>query len=214
MFTYPLDLPSYHVAKCFMTFNENVVNSLSDSGLASNLSNVLDETWSLEVETGLITDQSRRQLWSAWRKALRGGLKMFVAYDVTRKQPLEYLDALTAADINAGWDGTAVVTSIAAGGALGLSGLPAGYVMSAGDRIGLEENGKYGYYEILETVVANGAGVASVTVSPFLHLNTFTVAAIARLWRPKAKFVIDWQSWVEIGDVTPSSISFKGWQKL
>jgi hypothetical protein len=83
-----------------------------------------------------------------------------------------------------------------------------------GDHLALEENGKYGFYEILEDKTANGSGVVTLTVAPFIHTTLFSTAATARLWQPKAEFIIDWQSWKEQATLNPTPISFEAYQVL
>lgn len=211
--TYPRDLPSC-VRVAALELVENVSASPSGGG-KMNLTQVDDPLWKLRAETWTIR-QETRALWSAWKKSLRGGLRSFIAYDTRQKTPLAYPNATAPADIASGWAGTASVGSLGTSGALGLTGLPAGYMARAGDRVGIEQSGRRGYYEILEDVTASGGGAATVTVAPFLHTAIFTAGATARLWRPKAEFVIDWSNWAEPEGSLPkyATVSFEAWQKL
>ncbi len=211
--TYPRDLPDYHLSECWHDLIDNVSIAPSGNGLVLNRSQFVDPIWQTTIVTGLL-DIVKQAEWSAWKKSLGGGLRTFVAYDVRRQTPLAYPNAKAPTDIKAGWNGTATVTSVGLSGALGLSGLPENYKVTVGDRIGLEQSNHYGYYEIIESVTANGAGVATVTVTPFLHSSLFTTAAVARIWRPKCEFVIGQANYSESGTKEPSPISFTGTQKL
>ncbi len=213
MITYPRELPSYHLSQGWIDMIDNIALSPSGKGTVINLSQVNDPVWKGTFETGLLS-VAEQAVWSSWRKSLRGGLKTFLAYDVRRQTPLAYPTAKLPTDISGAWDGNAVVASLGLSGALGLSDLPANYQFKAGDRIGLVEDNHYGYHEVMEDVVANGAGVAAVTVSPFLFTEVFTTAAVAVIWRPKCQFIIDVKTWAESGTVEPSAVSFVGAQKL
>lgn len=212
--TYPRSLPEneMRLQECWMDYKENVVNATSAKALFINSTQIANPTWELNVTTGLLT-LDQRASWSAWRKSLRG-LKEFLAFDVRCAYPFYYRTARAPGDISSGWNGTATVTSLGTSGVLGLSGLPASYKFGIGDRIGLEQNGYYGYYEVIEDVTASSGGAVSVSVAPFLHTRTFTTSAIARIWQAKAKFRLDWNSYSDSGAKEPIAISFKGAQLL
>lgn len=209
--TYPRDLPSYDLAECSFNLDDNVSMSPSARGLVLNRTQTLDPVWRAVITSGLLqTDM--RAIWSAWKKSL-GGLRPFVAYDLQHPMPRAYPTATAPGHISAGWNGTADVTALGAGGALSLAGLPSTYKAKAGDRIGIEQAGRYGYYEILEDKTAL-AGAVTLTLAPFLHTTVFTTAATARLWRPKCQFVLDWNSWQETTVPEPTPITFQAVQLL
>jgi hypothetical protein len=213
--TYPRELPDGYLAECTFDLMDNVASSSSSKGLVLNRSQVIDPTWKAHIQTIQRNsfDQAVLATWSAWKKSLRG-LKTFVAYDRAVPNPIAYLDAKAAMDIKAGWDGTCTVTSLGASGALVLSGAPASYKASVGDRVGLEQDGHSGYYEVLEAVTADVSGVMTLTVAPFLHTTVFTTDALCRLWRPKCQFALDWNSWSDPRTGQPGSISFDAYQVL
>ncbi len=210
--TFPRELPNYRMQECWFDIADNIAASISGNGTVINLSQTVDPVWQGTFATGILYPD-QQALWSAWRKSLRAGLKTFLAYDIRRAAPLAYPFAKVPGDILSGWNGTATVTALGLSGALSLSGLPAAYQFKAGDRIGLEQAGYYGYHEIVEDVAAV-AGVAVVTVTPFLFTGLFTTSAVARVWRPKCQFVIDPKSWTESGVVEPSNVTFKASQRL
>jgi hypothetical protein len=173
----------------------------------------MDAVFRVDVVTIPLSPASRAD-WLAWKAKLRGGLDLFSMYDVTKKNPLNYKGAILSTDISAAWDGTADVTSLGASGAMGLASLPANYVLSLGDYIALEESGRYDLYQVSATVTANGSGVASISVRPYIRTGIFTSSATARIFRPKATFVIEPESWSESAGLVPSAISFTGIQRI
>lgn len=212
--TYPRPLPNNgRMQECWFDIVDNVAFSPSGRNQTLiNLSQVDDPVWRGTFLTPPL-EHEERPVWSAWHKSLRGGLKFFVAYDVRHSRPRAYPSANASTDIQGGWNGTAVVSSVS-GATLGLTGLPANYQFKAGDRVGLEQSGKYGYYEVLEDITANGSGVASITVAPFLHTGLFNTSAVCRVWRPLCQFVIDQNSWSEQGTKEIAPVSFNGFQRL
>lgn len=211
--TFPRPLPSYRLSRATFNLVAQVASAASHHGAKLNMTMIGSPVWHIDVETVPLWDDERRE-WTAWVNSLRGGLKSFLAHDVTRK-PRAYPGAKKPADIASGWDGTAVVTSLGAAGALGLSSLPANYKIRVGDRIGiLSSSGHRGYYEALEDVTANSSGAATVTVSPFLHTSIFAADDVATLWLPNCQFSIDWQSWSEVTTGGPTPISFRGVQRV
>jgi len=206
-------VPSYRQAVALFVPVESVGRSLYANGVSVDLAETMQTVYRCEIQTAPLELADRAE-WRAFRNKLRGGLNLFSAYDASRKNPRNYPDATSAADISGAWDGTATVTTLGAAGALTLGGLPANYVIKADDAIGLEEGGRYDYYAAVADATANGSGAVTVTVSPFLRTGIFTTAAVARLWRPVATFVLDPGSWQEEGGVSPTPISFVGTQRI
>lgn len=207
----PRTLPDMALVACTFSLDDNTAASASGRGALINVTRTFDPMWRVRVETRpLYADEW--PIWQAWKASLRGGVKTFIAHDHARPTPLAYRSAQAPADISAGWDGTAGVISVGLSGALSLSSLPSAYQFKVGDLIGLEQNGRYGLYLVQEDVTA-AAGIASVTVAPFLH-SVFTNAAVARIWRPVAQFVIDWRSWSGEPAGNPTPISFEAFQRL
>lgn len=211
--TYPRDLPNNaRMTECWFDLVDDLAASSFENGLRVNLTQTFDPLWKGTFITPIL-EREQRPIWSAWHKSLRAR-KTFVAYDVRHSRLLAYPNAKQSSAIATGWNGTCSVSSIGSSGALGLSSLPAGIQLKAGDRIGLEQNSYYGYYEILEDVTASGSGAATLNVAPFLHTRIFTTSALCRVWQAKCQFTIDPSSWVENGTVENTPISFKGIQRL
>ncbi|UUP19502.1 hypothetical protein [Nitratireductor thuwali] len=209
---FPRDVPDYQTVELTFTLTDSVTSAASHKGAKINMSKVADDVWELAMETNVL-EPDRKRIWSAWKKSFRG-LREFLAYDTSRNPPAAYPDATAPGDISDGWNGTAGVASVGASGLLGLSGLPAGYQAKVGDRVGLEQSGHYGYYEVLEDVAADGFGAVTLAVAPFLHTSIFTTAATARLWLPVCKFIMDPRSWSESNVLVPTPVSFKAVQRV
>jgi len=207
------EIPSYKLAGCTFRLSESVGRARIGSGTVVSLTETMDAVFRVDVLT-IPLSPANRAAWLAWKAKLRGGLDLFSMYDVTKKNPLNYPTATASTDISGSWDGTADVTSLGASGAMGLASLPASYVISAGDYIALEEGSRYDLYQVSANVTANGSGVASVSVRPYIRTGIFTTSAVARLWRPKATFVIEPESWSESAGLVPSPISFSGIQRI
>lgn len=198
------------MSECWFDLVDNLAFSPSGKGSKINLSQVNDFLWKGVFKTPPL-ERDVAPLWQAWHKSLRGGSKLFIAYDVRRSVPYAYLTATAPGDISGGWNGTAAISALGLSGAISLTGLPATYQFKCGDRLGLEQNTNYGYYEIIEDATAV-AGAVTITVSPFLHTGFFTTAAVCRVWRPWCQFIIG--DWAEQGTVENSPITFTGAQRL
>lgn len=212
--TFPRLLPNNgHMTECwFQLPDDGVTYSPSSKGSKINLSQVFDFMWKGNFKTPPL-DRDLEPVWNAWHTSLRAGIGgLFIAYDVRRATPRAYPNAKAPGDIAGGWTGVATVTALNLSGVISLSALPlATYQFKVGDRLGLEQNGHYGYYQVLEDKTAAGS-VADVVVTPFLHTGFFTTAAVCRLWRPWCQFIIG--DWSEQGLVENTPVMFTGAQRL
>lgn len=210
------EIPTYSLRQCTIVLENAVGKSRINGGAVLSLTEVFDPIWTVNIETLLLEERERSQ-WRAWKNKLRGGLDYFSLYDISKPYPYNYRDYTSPYSIGAAspsWNGTATVTALGASGALGLSGLPANYVITEDDYIGLEQSSRYGLYAAAETKTANGSGAITISVRPYLHTGIFTTSAVARLWQPKATFIIDNDSWSESMVLDPTSISFRGVQRI
>lgn len=207
------DLPALDLIECTFSISEGTASTGFNRGMAFNVTQVADPMWRVMIETGLL-DRADRQTWHAWKLSLKGGINRFRAFDMGQMAPLAYEGAQAPAEIASGWAGTAAVTSVGLSGALGLSGVPAGYQASVGDRVELSQGAYTALYEIIAPAVATSGGALALTVAPLLHRDTFTTAAVARLWRPRALFIMDHTSWSHQVVANPTSATFEGYQVL
>ena len=208
-----IDLPSTKVVECTFTLLEGTVATPFNRGMAFNLSEVRDKAWQVHIETKPL-DREGRQLWHAWKLSLRGGFNRFRCFDIGQMAPLAYEGAQAPQEIAQGWTGNATVTSLGPSGALTLGGVPAGYVASVGDRVELSQGVFTALYEIITPATATAGGALALTVAPLLHTSTFTTAATARLWRPRALFIMDHNTWAHQVIADPTPATFDGYQVL
>ena len=208
-----IDLPSTKVVECTFSLLEGTVSSGFNRGMAFNVSQVFDPTWRVLVETAPL-DRADRQKWHAWKVSLKGGLNRFRCFDIGQMAPLAYEGAQTPQEIAPGWSGNATVTSLGTSGALTLGGVPAGYLASVGDRVELSQGVFTALYEIIAPATATAGGALALTVAPLLHSSTFTTAATARLWRPRALFIMDHSTWSHQVIADPTPATFEGYQVL
>ncbi|WP_029620609.1 hypothetical protein [Pseudorhizobium marinum] len=208
-----IDLPDDEVVECTFTMDEGVASSGYNRGKSFNLSQVADPVWRVSVETAPL-DRADRQRWHAWKLSLRGGMNRFRCFDIGQMAPLAYEGVQTPQDIAPGWAGTATVTTLGLSGALTLGGVPASYIATAGDRVELSEGSFTALYEIVAPATATSGGALALSVAPFLHTSIFTTAAVARLWRPRALFIMDHTSWFHQVVANPTPAMFEGYQVL
>jgi hypothetical protein len=201
------------VQECTFSLNEGTVSTPRNRGTAFNLTQITDPMWRVKIETTPL-GRDDRQHWHAWKLSLRGGFHRFRCFDIGQMAPLAYVGAQAPQEIAPEWGGNASVTNLGASGALTLGGVPAGYVASVGDRVELSQGEAMALYEILAPATAASDGALALLVAPFLHTATFTTAAIARLWRPRALFIMDHQSWSHQVLANPTAATFDGYQVL
>ena len=181
----PVALPFPDV--CFLVsdfvLDPGVEQAVHGGGLAATASRVREPLWSARFDTGPVT-QSERIAWLDWSDDLDGGLVPFLAPDTSLGLPQAYW---SAGAMPGGWSGAAVVTGLPTPSQVALSGLPANYQATKGDRIGLVETVggrvRHGYFRITANAAANAGGTMTATVRPFVP-SLFTTAARAQLVRP------------------------------
>lgn len=130
----------------------------------------------------------------AWVDTMRGGLRTFLAHDALQPYPVLYPKAKLLALTRPGgdaFDGTATVASLSAS-AIGLTNLPVGFALKAGDYLGLVQSGRYGLHRLVEDATAAGpSGTLTASVEPRVATNLFTTAAVATVVRPSCTMVLD-----------------------
>lgn len=79
---------------------------------------------------------------------------------------------------------TVTITAKPSNQELTLSGLPAAYVLTRGDKISFSYGtGRYALHRMVDTVTASGGGVATVQVAPFIRGDP--VGSVVSLIKPK-----------------------------
>lgn len=209
--SYPRDLYSYDLTKSNFVLDQGTSIARHAKGAAGTVSQIREPLWFAEFETTPMFREDRAR-WIAWLETLSGGLKYFTVWDASQPQPLAYPDGVPSI-LASTWDGTATVTSLSTAGVIAVSSAAADFELTAGDKIGLVEDGIHGLYRVIEDVTANGSGVASIPVTPLVQ-GMFSTSAIAVLYRPKAKFQLDTRSVSFEGGVLASPIAFSAVQVL
>jgi hypothetical protein len=129
-------------------------------------------------------DLDQAEAVAALIRKLHGAQESFLLYNPARKYP--------AADPTGALLGSAYVTVAAVGGnTISLAGLPAGYMVSLGDKMSITYAGaRVAFLEASETVAANGAG-ATGAIEVFPHVPVGVQAGQAvTLVRPACKCFI------------------------
>lgn len=209
--TYPRELPFTPEIESTLELDPGTAVALHGRGLAGTVSQVREPLWTAAYRTDPIGLDDRIE-WQAWYNSLGGGLKLFLGWDVTRRQPRAYPNGVPEI-LSSSWDGTATVTSLSTPGQIAVSGAPANFALRPGDRVGLIEDGRYGYYEVAEAATASGSGAVSIPVLPFVQ-EIFSNAATAVLWRPRAKMRLIQGSFICPGTGGFAPVSFRAAQVL
>lgn len=223
---YPRTFPHHGFVQGVMTIRRRQATGMSEGGDDF----VIDRgaaSWAASWKTRPLDHQAFGE-WRAWLASLQGLAKPFLGYDPARWVPLAYMTgdahrypigfppAMVRAD-GSSFDGTAAVSGIdSLRVAPELSGLPAGFVFTAGDYVSFIQDGRYSLHTVLEPIVA-GSGVATLSVEPRLP-DFLTTSAVANLYRPCAKFTIASQ----VPDMTadgagrnrPGDVTFAGLSTL
>jgi len=142
--------------------------------------------WSMRVRTATM-DMSRLGEWRAFLASLQGAGKTFVALDTARRYPVSYPAGFTGLTRAGGgsFDGTATSWSVNTNrDEITLNGLPASFALRPGDMVELHwsSRAKRTLHRCLETVTANGSGVATIQVEP--AVPAFVPSATATLAEP------------------------------
>lgn len=211
--THPMDFPDSILPVCTITLDDGYVQSTYAKGRKGVQSQIIDPLWRGSFSTGGMMP-ARRGLWESWKNSIMG--RAFLAWDVSYPEPLAYMQGHPAT-IAGTWAGGATLTGLTQT-TLSLSGLPAGYQFTEGDRIGLTQNGRRGYYGVIETRACNGSGaISALAVSPFVNpvgTAIFTTAAAVTVRRPKLLMTMDAGSWTMDVDRYDPSASFTATQVI
>jgi hypothetical protein len=206
--TFPRDL-----LQPIRTVTFDLMHFVKGAGMGGPVIESRDPLWMAEYETPPLTNAQLAE-WRAWWASMRGGVRQFYAYDPKTPYPLLYpngVSGLTRAGGGA-FDGTTTITAIAAR-SITLGTLPVGFVISAGDKLGLVEGGLRSLHIVVEAGTANGSGVATVAVEPPIATTLFTTAGAGNLVRPVVKMRPKPDSWQSRTSPIPEPISFSAEQQ-
>ena len=166
--------------------------------------------WAGKIELGPMPHAEVRALTPLINLLSRPGASFLVAHSARMRPLLDPTGAIL---------GAATPSVLAVGASareLSLTGLPAGYALSAGDLVGFTYGGRSGLHELVSAVTANGAGqTALFEVTPPIRPG-LTAGTAVQLSSPRCKAVIDPGS-VALGaasNTITSGVSFAWTQTL
>lgn len=208
--TYPRALPSHSLVDCTFNLVEPVSISRGAGGRAVAAVEYADSYISATFQTGPLS-WAARNAWEAWRASLRGGLKSFVTYDVSRSELAAYPDGVP--EITDGdWDGKGDATTVAAF-AITATGAPDGFTMMPGDMIGLVESGRRWIGFVCEEATAGETSIVVPVANP-VPTTIFTSAADVVFYRPEAEFILLSDTWECSKRDYLAPVSFEAVQKI
>lgn len=175
---YPLTLPAARFVRSRFDIVPVVARNRIGSG-ASFAREIAPAFWQADLTTARLREDDFGRFVAKF-DALRGGAKSFLLSDPRRCTPIAHPE----------FAGTASISSIASVRQVGVSGLPGGFKLTAGDYIGFERLGRYSLHRVVEDATASGGGVASVNFEPALAPH-FLVGSLVRLNRPVGEFMLD-----------------------
>lgn len=158
--THPRDFPDTILTECTISPDDGLVSSPHMGGLAGTQSRINYPTWTGMFTVGEMMPE-RRAMWESWKNSLNG--RPFLATDTSKPEPLAY-PLGHPATLAGTWDGTATIASLGAD-TMTLAGLPVNFITCVGDRISLVQNGRYGYYEVVDSDWTGPAITAGVGVT-------------------------------------------------
>ncbi len=216
--TFPRDFPNAGLAT---RFNDVVfmpmfmqVRAPTRGGLVQ-VALVGPSLWQMEYKTRLMPEREFEE-WRAWLSSLRGGARLFKAWDPLRRYARAYRQgygALTRAGGGSFSAGTANLLSIASSrDEITISTLPASFVFSLGDMISIPFGSSRSLHRVIEAATASAGGQVTVGVEPALPLGV-TTGATVDLASPWCFAVLDGESVTETRDLNRlGAVSFKATQ--
>jgi hypothetical protein len=142
-----------------------------------------DPLWTGDVTLGAGEHDELKQAAAAIR-ALNGAAQSFMMSDP--------LSPFPQADPTGSILGLAAVTTRAVNANRSLAqlgGLPAGYVLTIGDKLQITQGTMIRFHEVSATIAANGAGQVDVKVFPRLPLN-LAIGAVITLKKPACPVIV------------------------
>lgn len=176
-----------------------------------------DPLWSLKLVTKPLRP-SARAVWKAWAMTLQGGIQLFYGYPPIQQYPMFYHpgpSVLGFTRVGGGtFNGTTTLTAFSAS-ALSLSGLPFGFVMSAGDYVSVPlSTGSRMLHMVTEDLAANVSGVATISVTPPVRPETALGSNVVQFVQPKALFVLRHETFNAPDGEIMAPVSFEAMQTV
>lgn len=184
-------------------------------GGATQAHEMAEPRWSLQA-VALPRRDADFRAWLAWLDSLKGGVGSFYAGDVLACYPVSYpggFTGLTKAVGGAAFTGAGDVDAVTAT-TITISGLPASFLLKAGDLVGLLKGANRGLHRIVEDATANGSGIVTVTVEPSVLTSVFDAASTVQFASPVCIMMLAPGSVSYERGPGPQPVSFAGIQKL
>lgn len=211
--SFPLALPLTYYSRTRLYLSSSV-SSVGLWGGKTQSRQFTDRRW---IGEWLTPPQDEDQLRAtlAWGDSLRDGVKEFYAWHPRFPYPKAYVDGFTGMTKAGGgsFTGAGDVDSLTST-TITISGLPASFVLSAGDLVGLIESAARGLHRIIEAATANGSGIVTVTVEPAVKTTVFTSSATVQFERPVCIMTLEPGSLQEPDGPGPQPVSWRGIQKV
>lgn len=191
---YPIAMPAQGFAQDYFELLRFDYGAPEDSGRIGGITGAppkWEAEWTLSKTLTLDWSDEIR----SWHAGLRGMQRMFFGFDRERPFPKAYRGGFAGMTRAGGgsFDGSATswAQTIAANGDadVQLTGLPVGLILGKVDYIGLRwsnggTNNRRAMVRVTTGAVANGSGVATVTVEPPIDMRVVPVGAVAHLDNP------------------------------
>jgi hypothetical protein len=176
--TYPRDMIC-GVGTCWFRLSHGVsVNRLN--GGVTQVRQYAEPRWVADFSYSPMHRASYQAV-EAWIDSLRGGLLDFYGHDPLKPLPITYRSGLPS-----GFPGDPITVFAVGTNSISVAGLPTGFVLKAGDHIGIKEGTRRGLFRIMEDFVGT---TGALNVEP--RVNGFTTAGFATLVRPACVMTID-----------------------
>lgn len=154
--------------------------------------NLAPDYFSMIYETRPL-HEGQVEVFRAWWSSLRGGARLFKAFDPVREYPLAYPNGFAGLTVGGSpFSGSGTLTAIGSlRNTVTVSDLPENFVISEGDKLsfGYGSSGQ-SLLRVVEAATANDDGVAVATIEPVVPLGVATGVPVS-FFRPWCKAVID-----------------------
>lgn len=172
--TFPRELPNVLFTTVDLKLNDGVTASATRGRLV-NYTQFADPIWYVSLTTQPLT-MDEAAVVEAWALSLRGGLKPALFRHPAHKYPKKHRDNPTPAE------DTGVLTSVSNGNVLNVSSVSADLELVVGDHVGLEQSGKFGFFQI--TNVSGSGTSREITVEPMPYATVRQTGALVRFVAP------------------------------
>lgn len=219
--TFPRGMPPFNLRSGTITLERMVVGNPLRGGQVERVE-VGEPRWTVSYTSVPLTRAQTRAA-EAWWESLAGGMRTFLAVPPGGAFPAAYpkgFAGLTRAGGGA-FDGTSRLNAFGATndlltfGTTGFS-LPAGFVLAAGDYIGLSYQSRVSLHRIIEAQTASGAGqITQIQVTPLVRSTLFPAGNLVTVTvaNPTFEAVVTPDSWDCETQIDFSTASFSAIQR-